>query len=82
MEVSDARETDQKIRMEDHGFRLIQHVSNCPLEAQHFETVGGDRKVLMQYLEETIELVRGELDATQVVCFGWRVCDERVALPL
>lgn len=75
VEVIDIREleTNEKPKLLHQGFQLLRHVSQCPLQAKHFETVGGDKSVQMAYLEETIALVQRELNASKVVCFDWRV---------
>lgn len=72
VEVTDARLLDD-ITIASYGFAFVKHKSACPLEADHFETVGGDKTVLMQYLEETIGLVKDMFTPVDVICFDWRV---------
>ena len=71
--VLNVRDMAEALDIEEHGFKFIQHASNCDLEPTHFEVVGGDQRELMAYLDESIELVRSELHATKVICFDWRV---------
>ncbi|KAF2181560.1 hypothetical protein K469DRAFT_692027 [Zopfia rhizophila CBS 207.26] len=68
--VTDVRNVSTAL--ETHGFMYLRHVSECELDAKHFETVGGDQSVVESYLCETIELVRGVFEAVDVVCFDWR----------
>ncbi|KAL2131081.1 hypothetical protein VTI74DRAFT_5577 [Chaetomium olivicolor] len=70
VEVADARECE--VTIAEHGFTFVCFKSACPLVARHFETVGGDPTVLMQYLEETIGFARAIFKPLDVVCFDWR----------
>ena len=70
--VTDARLVDD-IAIASSGFAFVKHKSACPLEAKHFEEVGGDNTILMQYLEETIDLVKDMFKPVDVICFDWRV---------
>lgn len=70
--VIDAREGIPPT-IETHGFMYFQHQSSCELDAKHFETVGGENKVVVEYLAETIDLVQRMLNAVDVICFDWRV---------
>ncbi len=72
VDVTDARLVGD-IAIAKHGFTIVQHKSACGLEAKHLEAVGGDKAVLVQYLEETISLVKGMFAPVDVICFDWRV---------
>ena len=72
IDVTDARLSND-ITIASHGFVFVKHNSACPLEAKYFETVGGDKTVLTQYLEETISFVKDMFRPVDVICFDWRV---------
>lgn len=71
IEVADAREC--KVSIADHGFTFARFRSACPLAAKHFETVGGDKTVVMDYLRETIDFARTMFKPLDIVCYDWRV---------
>jgi len=73
--VTDARENITPT-IETHGFMYLKHESSCELHAKHFEAVGGDNKMVMEYLCETVDLVQRLFNAVDVICFDWRVGSE------
>ncbi|TPX09380.1 uncharacterized protein E0L32_009424 [Thyridium curvatum] len=40
--------------------------------AEYFEKVGGEKTVLMAYLEETLQLVKDIFQPVNAICFDWR----------
>jgi hypothetical protein len=70
IEVADAREC--KVTIADHGFTFAHFKSACPLAAKHFETIGGDKTVVMDYLKETIDFARTMFNPLDIVCYDWR----------
>jgi hypothetical protein len=74
--ITDVRELEIEPSLETTGFKYIKHKSRCTLEPKYFESAGtsiGGNPVVLDYLDETIDLVKSELNTEKVICFDWRV---------
>jgi hypothetical protein len=80
--AEDVRGQEWNFTLEGAGFKVINHVSNCELIAEHFEKAPEGNSVVDRYLEETLELVKREFKATRAICFDWRVGHNILPTPL
>jgi len=71
VQVNDARGREQDFNLKDQGFMFHKHSTRCNLKAEIFEQ--GNEAAIVEYLEETIRLVKDTLKVERVVCFDWRV---------
>lgn len=57
------------------GFTFLKHASGYFVSPDDFESAGNDpdNEQVVNYLEETLDLVKRELCAMKVICFDWRV---------
>lgn len=72
LKVASARLNMYDFKLEDCGFQYVKHESKISLTAENFEMAGNQSKVVLSYLEETIDLVKQQTSASQVICFDWR----------
>lgn len=76
VKVQDVRTAPGDYTLETTGFKYIRSKSNCSLKAEHFEAAGSsmdNNPVVLEYLTETIDLIKREFQTQRVICCDWRV---------
>jgi hypothetical protein len=73
VEIEDVRGQENSCSFLERGFQFKHHASKVPVSSSDFQSPGPKHELVQRYLEETIELVKAETEATKVVLFDWRV---------
>ena len=72
--VEDLRNCKRMPRFEVEGFEFMNAPSRCNLSAEVFETEDSDmNKIVQDYVEETMQLVKDRLHSRSVITIDWRV---------
>jgi hypothetical protein len=75
IKINDVRDLQPEPTIDTMGFQYIKHQSRCPLEPKYFERAGTEiegNPVVLDYLDETIGVVKSQFQADKVICFDWR----------
>jgi len=71
IEIEDVRGSNTDFGYETTGFKFISNqLSECFARGSSWRSDDG---LVQRYLEETVELLKGEFGAEKVLCFDWRV---------
>lgn len=77
VKIEDVRDSpEQRYSLDTTGFTYIHHHSQCELDSKYFEKAGSsveNNPTVLAYLDETIQLVKDQINAKKVICFDWRV---------
>jgi hypothetical protein len=64
--VRNVRGHTETLDLDNHGFKIVQSMSNLLENLQ-------EKDILAKYMEETVGLVKCELNADRAICFDYRV---------
>jgi hypothetical protein len=71
IKAQNAREVQSSLGLDITGFKLLKAPSKVDISSIDFQDRASSS--IMEYLRETISLVKDELGADRVLCFDWRV---------
>lgn len=66
--LQDLRGHEDRLDLERHGFQYLKLSSDTYIHPDEDSNIGS-------YLEKVTEVVKAELNATEVICYDYRVCE-------